>query len=116
MGMHGDHDLGHTVAGWTGTGVGVLGSVVTGLGLVAGSPAGMLVGGALVGAAALATWTLHLAGWGKASGPRPPGRRHWRTRDTAARRGHSGCVGCRMAGRRGAGAAEVAPAALSAGF
>lgn len=114
MGLHGDHDLGHTVAGWTGTGVGVLGTVITGAALVGGSAAGVWLGGAVIALAALATWTLHLAGWGKASGPRPPGQRHWRTRDTAARQGHPDCVGCRMAGRTGPRTPEAVQMAVPA--
>jgi hypothetical protein len=50
-------------------------------------------------ASALVTWALHLTGWGKPPGRRP--REQWgmRVRDTGARQGHPGCVGCRMAGR-----------------
>ncbi|MFD0530610.1 HGxxPAAW family protein [Kitasatospora arboriphila] len=35
--------------------------------------------------------------WGKATGPRPPGRRDWRLRDAHARHGHPDCLGCRLA-------------------
>ncbi|GAA2814071.1 HGxxPAAW family protein [Kitasatospora sp. CM 4170] len=99
MGAHDEHDMGHTVAGWTGTAVAVAGTAVAGVALVAGSAAGLWLGGAVTALAAVATWVLHLAGWGKATGPRPVGRRHWRTRDTAARSGHPDCLGCRLAGR-----------------
>ncbi|MET9613681.1 HGxxPAAW family protein [Kitasatospora indigofera] len=100
MSAHGDHDMGHTVAGWTGSALTIAGSTVLGLAFVAGSPAGVGAGGAILVLAALTTWLLHLSGWGKPTGPRPAGRRDWRTRDTAARQGHPDCLGCRLAGRR----------------
>ncbi|MFD7032402.1 HGxxPAAW family protein [Streptomyces sp. NPDC059917] len=99
MSAHGDVDLGHTVAGWTGTAVGVFGSTVTGLAVCLGSTPGVWAGLALVLLSLLATWVLHLAGWGKPSGPRPHAQRDWRVRDTAARAGHADCVGCRVAAR-----------------
>ncbi|MFF7203469.1 HGxxPAAW family protein [Streptomyces sp. NPDC008141] len=109
MSAHGDHDMGHTVAGWTGTAMATAGTAVLGAGLAAGSPWGLGLGGAVIVLAVLTTWLLHLAGWGKPSGPRPPGRRSWRTRDTTVRYGHPGCVGCRLAGRRPDAAPVVAP-------
>ncbi|MFD8418288.1 HGxxPAAW family protein [Streptomyces sp. NPDC059466] len=111
MGMHGDHDLGHTVAGWAGTTIAVTGCTVMGVALAAGWSAGLWLGGAVVVLAALAAWLLHLAGWGKATGPRPVAEQHWRVRDLSARHGHSGCLGCRMAGRGAAAALGVTPAA-----
>ena len=102
MSAHGDHDLGHTVAGWTGTSIGALGSTVLGAAVVTASPAVLWLGVAIVVLAALTCWILHLAGWGKAAGPRPPALQGWRTRDTGARLGHPGCLGCRLAGRGGA--------------
>ncbi|MFH9068902.1 HGxxPAAW family protein [Streptomyces alboflavus] len=114
MSMHGDHDMGHTVAGWTGTCAAVLGSAVTGVGLAADSTGGLVAGGAVVVLAALATWVLHLAGWGKPSGTRPVAERPWRVRDTAARGGHPDCLGCRLAGRGGAAAPVVVPALVPA--
>ncbi|MED7953185.1 HGxxPAAW family protein [Kitasatospora sp. NPDC058201] len=113
MGAHGDHDMGHTVAGWTGTAIVVLGSAVAGVALIAGSAPGLWAGAGLTVLGALAAWLLHLAGRGKATGPRPPGRRHWRTPDPDARRGHPDCLGCRLAGRRPdrAAAPATAPAA-----
>ncbi|MET8408444.1 HGxxPAAW family protein [Streptomyces sp. NPDC005195] len=109
MGMHGDHDLGHTVAGWAGTTIAVTGCAVTAVALAAGSATGLWLGGAVVVLAALTTWLLHLAGWGKATGPRPVTEQHWRVRDTSARRGHRGCLGCRIAGRGAAGVPGVSP-------
>ncbi|MEU1280095.1 HGxxPAAW family protein [Streptomyces sp. NPDC005805] len=109
MGMHGDEDLGHTVAGWTGTGIAVLGFTVAGTGLVWVSPALMATGGAVIALAVLVTWVLHLAGWGKASGPRPPAQQSWRVRDTVAAGGHPDCVGCRLAGRGRTRARTVTP-------
>ncbi|MFE6132531.1 HGxxPAAW family protein [Streptomyces sp. NPDC056437] len=102
MSAHGDHDMGHTVAGWTGTAMATAGTAALGAGLAAGSPWGLGLGGVVVALSAFTTWLLHLAGWGKPSGPRPRprGRRSWRTRDTTVRYGHPGCVGCRLAGRR----------------
>ncbi|WP_405832854.1 HGxxPAAW family protein [Streptomyces sp. NBC_01176] len=109
MGMHGDHDLGHTVAGWAGTTIAVTGCTVMAVALAAGWSTGLWLGGAAVVLAALATWLLHLAGWGKATGPRPVARQHWRVRDTSARRGHPDCLGCRLAGRGAAPASGVIP-------
>lgn len=81
----------------------VVRSILTGLGVVA--------------AAGLVTWLLHLAGWGKPSGPRPESAWDWRVRDTSARTGHAGCLGCRIRGPRraragalAAGPAHAAPA------
>ncbi|MFE9433732.1 HGxxPAAW family protein [Streptomyces sp. NPDC006640] len=101
-GLHGNHDLGHTVAGWTGTAVAVLGFCLTGAALTQGSSAGIAGGTTVIVAAALVTWVLHLGGWGKPSGPRPVGEQNWRTKDRAAAEGHPGCLGCRLAGRPGA--------------
>nr|BEK66561.1 hypothetical protein KPHV_37880 [Kitasatospora purpeofusca] len=112
MGAHADHDMGHTVAGWTGTAVVTLGFAVAGAAFVAGSGPGLWAGAALVLLGAVAAWALHLAGRGKATGPRPPGLRHWRTPDPAGRHGHPDCLGCRLAGRRTARAAV--PAAVRA--
>ncbi|OKK17397.1 hypothetical protein AMK16_21380 [Streptomyces sp. CB00455] len=100
MSAHGDVDLGHTVAGWTGTGLALLGFTGSGIALCAAWVPGIWLGLGVVAAAGVVTWLLHLAGWGKASGPRPEAGRNWRTRDTAARSGHAECLGCR-AGRPG---------------
>ncbi|MEU2284925.1 HGxxPAAW family protein [Streptomyces sp. NPDC013178] len=100
MSAHGDVDLGHTVAGWTGTFVAVVGCGIAGIGLTADSAVLIAVGAATVVLAAGATWVLHLAGWGKPSGPRPADQWDWRVRDLSARGGHPDCLGCRMAGRR----------------
>ncbi|MFJ4095546.1 HGxxPAAW family protein [Kitasatospora sp. NPDC089913] len=112
MGAHADHDMGHTVAGWTGTAVVTLGFAVAGAAFVAGSGSGLWAGAALILLGALAAWALHLAGRGKATGPRPPELRHWRTPDPAGRHGHPDCLGCRLAGRRSARA--TGPAATRA--
>ena len=93
------YDEGHTVAGWTGCAVAVVGSAVLGLGVIMVS-APVLAGGlAIVVVSVLVTWALHLTGWGKPPGRRP--REEWgmRVRDSSAREGHPGCVGCRLAGR-----------------
>ncbi|MFL3865776.1 hypothetical protein LT966_03995 [Streptomyces griseobrunneus] len=101
MSAHGHVDMGHTVAGWTGTVTAVVGCVVLGVAVAAVSLPVALLGTGLTLGAALLTWLLHLAGWGKPSGPRPESEWSWRVRDRSARRGHPGCLGCRMAGRRG---------------
>ncbi|MEU6231964.1 HGxxPAAW family protein [Kitasatospora sp. NPDC047058] len=111
MGAHGDHDMGHTVAGWTGSAVATLGSAVAGVAFAAGSAAGLWLGAGLVVLGGLASWVLHLAGWGKPTGPRPHGRRHWRLPDPAGGRGHPDCLGCRLAGRRPGRAPPTGPAA-----
>ncbi|MFI9778128.1 HGxxPAAW family protein [Streptomyces sp. NPDC051956] len=90
------HDEGHTVAGWAGFAVAATGAIATGLGICGWRP-GIWLGICALAAAALVTWGLHLAGWGKPPGPRPS---DLRGRDRAARDGHADCLGCRLAGRR----------------
>ncbi|MFJ3835631.1 HGxxPAAW family protein [Streptomyces sp. NPDC090054] len=112
MSAHGDVDLGHTVAGWTGTILALLGCTGAGAALCAAWVPGIRLGLGLVVGAGVVTWLLHLAGWGKPSGPRPRAEWDWRTRDTTARAGHVGCLGCRAAGpRRPAAARAPRPAA-----
>ncbi|GAA3075746.1 hypothetical protein GCM10017562_49900 [Streptomyces roseofulvus] len=111
MSAHGDVDLGHTLAGWTGTALATLGCAAAGAALCLGSAWAGALGAALLAAAALTTWLLHLAGWGKPSGPRPAAQWDWRVRDTAARAGHPDCLGCRMAGRRARALVVTPPAA-----
>ncbi|MGX1910978.1 HGxxPAAW family protein [Streptomyces phaeochromogenes] len=93
------HDEGHTVAGWTGCAVAVVGTSVAGGGMCLGSAAGIWLGLGIVGLGVLVTWGLHLAGWGKPPGIRPVAERGMRVRDRAARAGHPACVGCRLVGR-----------------
>lgn len=106
------YDEGHTIAGWTGFGIAVVGTGVVGLGVCTGSIAVVGGGLAVVVLGVLATWGLHLSGWGKPPGVRP--REQWgmRVRDPLAREGHAGCVGCRLAGR---GRARRATAAVPVG-
>ncbi|WP_405596832.1 MULTISPECIES: HGxxPAAW family protein [unclassified Streptomyces] len=91
------HDEGHTVAGWAGFAVATGGAIITGLGICGRRP-GIWLGICVLASAALVTWGLHLAGWGKPPGPRAS---DLRGRDRAARNGHADCLGCRMAGQRG---------------
>ncbi|MEU0950370.1 HGxxPAAW family protein [Streptomyces canus] len=95
------YDEGHTVAGWTGVAIATAGTSVLGVGVCLESGVLIAVGLVITAASALVTWALHLTGWGKPPGRRP--REQWgmRVRDTAARQGHPGCVGCRIAGRGG---------------
>jgi hypothetical protein len=95
------YDEGHTVAGWTGSAIGTVGSVAAGMGVCGWGP-GIPLGLAISVLALLVTWGLHLAGWGKPPGPRP--RDQWPSlvRDRSASGGHPQCLGCRLAGRRGA--------------
>ncbi|MFJ1708948.1 HGxxPAAW family protein [Kitasatospora sp. NPDC088346] len=112
--MHGHHDMGHTVAGWTGSAIALSGFTIAGVAMCAGSVPGIGLGTVLVAAGAVTTWLLHLAGWGKPSGPRPEAQWDWRVRDTMA--GHADCLGCRLAGRgRRAGAPGRAGATDAAG-
>jgi hypothetical protein len=113
MSAHGDVDLGHTVAGWTGTAIGLVGLCVTGLSVVAVSLPLALAGAAILGTAVVVTWVLHLAGWGKPGGPRPAEEWSWKVRDASARYGHPDCVGCRLAGRGSARSAARAVAVAS---
>lgn len=107
------YDEGHTVAGWTGTAIGTVGSCVLGLGICTTSALAVTGGVAVLVVAVLVTWALHLAGWGKAPGVRPVGEWRMRERDRSAPAGHPGCVGCRLAGRgrRVGGTAVTAGAA-----
>ncbi|SOD85326.1 HGxxPAAW family protein [Streptomyces sp. Ag109_G2-15] len=102
------YDEGHTVAGWTGFGIAAVGTGVVGFGVCTVSVPAVVGGLAIVGVSVLVTWVLHLSGWGKPPGVRP--REQWgmRVRDTRAREGHAGCVGCRLAGR-GRTAASAVP-------
>ncbi|MFI1367235.1 HGxxPAAW family protein [Streptomyces griseochromogenes] len=93
------YDEGHTIAGWTGTGIAAVGSGVVGLGVCTVSVPALVGGLVIVGVSVLVTWALHLSGWGKPPGVRPRERWGMRVRDTEARQGHPGCVGCRLAGR-----------------
>lgn len=108
MSAHGHVDLGHTVAGWTGTALALLGTAGAGAAVCAGWAPGVWAGLGLVLVAALVTWLLHLVGWGKPSGPRPEAEWDWRVRDSAARTGHADCLGCRVSGPRRAAATALA--------
>ncbi|MFJ6940631.1 HGxxPAAW family protein [Streptomyces sp. NPDC101132] len=107
------YDEGHTVAGWAGTAVATVGAALTGVGVCGWAP-GIWTGLAVLVLAVLLTWVLHLAGWGKAPGPRPVEDWPLRTRDLAARAGHRDCRGCRLAGRRQAPVPAAEPAAAPA--
>ncbi|MDG9702710.1 HGxxPAAW family protein [Streptomyces sp. DH37] len=97
-GLHGTYDMGHTVAGWTGTAIALTGFAGAGAALCAAWRPGIGIGLAVVAAGGLVTWVLHLTGWGKPSGPRPADQWDWRVKDPMT--GHGGCLGCRLAGRR----------------
>ncbi|MFH7598420.1 HGxxPAAW family protein [Streptomyces racemochromogenes] len=112
MSAHG-YDEGHTVAGWAGTAVAAVGAAVIGLGVCGWTP-GMAVGAAVVAAAGVLTWALHLAGWGKGPGSRPKAYWPMGARDHTARGGHAECLGCRMAGRRPAATAAAVAATATA--
>ncbi|MCX5195167.1 hypothetical protein OOK31_14870 [Streptomyces sp. NBC_00249] len=100
-------DHGHTVAGWTGTALALVGFTGAGLGVVAAWTPGIWLGLAVVALSGLVTWLLHLAGWGKPTGPRPVAEWDWRVRDSSARAGHADCLGCRISGPRRAAAAAL---------
>jgi hypothetical protein len=111
------HDEGHTIAGWTGCAIATAGAAVTGVG-ICGWYLWIWLGLGVMAAAVLVTWLLHLAGWGKPPGPRPADQWGLMTRDRTAREGHSGCLGCRLAGRRGVPvhtATAVGPAVTASG-
>ncbi|MEU6314871.1 HGxxPAAW family protein [Streptomyces sp. NPDC047014] len=108
MSAHGHVDLGHTVAGWTGTTLALLGFAGAGASVCAAWLPGIGIGLGVVALAGLVTWLLHLVGWGKPSGPRPEPAWDWRVRDTVARTGHADCLGCRMRGGRRAATSRSA--------
>lgn len=108
------YDEGHTIAGWTGFGIAAVGSGVVGLGVCTTSVPAVVGGLAIVAVSVLVTWVLHLSGWGKPPGVRPRDQWGMRIRDTRARDGHAGCVGCRLAGR-GRTAADVMPVPVAQG-
>lgn len=68
---------------------------------------GIWLGLGVVVVAGIVTWVLHLAGWGKPSGPRPEADWDWRVRDAGAHAGHADCIGCRAKGPRRARAAAL---------
>ncbi|MGW0752150.1 HGxxPAAW family protein [Streptomyces sp. NPDC002587] len=117
MSAHGHVDLGHTVAGWTGTALALLGFAGAGAAMCAAWTPGVWLGLGAVAAAGIVAWLLHLAGWGKPGGPRSDAEWGWRTRDATARTGHADRVGCRAGrpGRARAAASRPRPAALPAG-
>ncbi|MFF3511604.1 HGxxPAAW family protein [Streptomyces sp. NPDC002573] len=110
MSEHG-HEEGHTLAGWTGCVLATAGALLIGAG-ICGWRAGIWPGLGLVVVSVLATWFLHLAGWGKPPGLRPVDQRGMRARDLSARRGHANCLGCRLAGRGAAPASQVPETAV----
>lgn len=93
------YDEGHTVAGWTGTGIATVGATVLGAGVCVVSGVLMAGGIGILAASVLVTWALHLTGWGKPPGVRPRGQWPMGARDLTARDGHANCWGCRLAGR-----------------
>jgi hypothetical protein len=107
------YDEGHTIAGWTGFGIAMVGSTVVGAGVVMASVPALVGGLVITAGSVLVTWILHLTGWGKPPGVRPRDQWGMRVRDTQAREGHPGCVGCRLAGR-GRRVESPAPGAIPA--
>jgi hypothetical protein len=77
------------------------------MGVVGWRP-GIWIGAAVLAASVLTTWALHLAGWGKPPAPRSVDQRRLLVRDRSVREGHANCLGCRLAGRRGARQVEAA--------
>ncbi|MFJ7587803.1 HGxxPAAW family protein [Streptomyces sp. NPDC097617] len=114
MSAHGHVDLGHTVAGWTGTALALPGFAAAGVAVCAAWAPGIWIGLGVVAAAGIVTWLLHLAGWGKPSGPRPEVDWDWRVRDAVAHAGHAHCLGCRVSGPRRALAAAPRPRSAAA--
>ncbi|MFE0517056.1 HGxxPAAW family protein, partial [Streptomyces sp. NPDC058964] len=61
MSAHGDYDMGHTVAGWTGTAMASAGFTVCGLGMVTGSLVPLVGGVVIVVLAVLTTCEIELS-------------------------------------------------------
>ncbi|WP_436758412.1 HGxxPAAW family protein [Streptosporangium sp. V21-05] len=78
--IHEEHDMGHTVAGWTGSIVCITGFAISGVAMVAASVPFFWIGAGVVALGGALGWLLHQMGLGKEIGPRPASERgmHWR--------------------------------------
>ncbi|WP_051753292.1 HGxxPAAW family protein [Streptosporangium amethystogenes] len=78
--IHEEHDMGHTVAGWTGSIVCITGFAISGLAMVAASVPFFWAGVGVVVLGGALGWLLHQMGFGKEIGPRPVSERGMRRR------------------------------------
>ncbi|MFF3443318.1 HGxxPAAW family protein [Streptosporangium sp. NPDC002721] len=78
--IHEEHDMGHTVAGWTGSIVCIVGFAISGVAMVAASVPFFWVGAGVVALGGALGWLLHQMGLGKEIGPRPVSERGMRWR------------------------------------
>jgi hypothetical protein len=78
--IHEEHDMGHTVAGWTGSIVCITGFAISGVAMTAASVPFFWIGAGVVVLGGALGWLLHQMGLGKEVGPRPVSERgmHWR--------------------------------------
>ncbi|WP_440070511.1 HGxxPAAW family protein [Streptosporangium sp. OZ121] len=85
--IHEEHDMGHTVAGWTGSIVCITGFAISGMAMVAASVPFFWVGAGVVALGGALGWLLHRMGLGKEIGPRPASERGMRRRPASSARG-----------------------------
>ncbi|MEV4377939.1 HGxxPAAW family protein [Streptosporangium sp. NPDC049644] len=78
--IHEEHDMGHTVAGWTGSIVCMTGFAISGLAMVADGVVFFWAGVGVVVLGGALGWLLHRMGFGKEIGPRPVSERGMRRR------------------------------------
>ncbi|MER5645444.1 HGxxPAAW family protein [Streptosporangium sp. NPDC002524] len=78
--IHEEHDMGHTVAGWTGSIVCITGFAISGVAMVVASVPFFWIGAGVVALGGALGWLLHRLGLGKEIGPRPASERGMRLR------------------------------------
>ncbi|MGS2646767.1 HGxxPAAW family protein [Streptosporangium sp. LJ11] len=82
--IHEEHDMGHTVAGWTGSIVCITGFAISGVAMVSASVLFFWVGAGVVALGGSLGWLLHRMGFGKEIGPRPAAERGMRRRPASS--------------------------------
>ncbi|MEV4525711.1 HGxxPAAW family protein [Streptosporangium sp. NPDC049304] len=78
--IHEEHDMGHTVAGWTGSIVCIIGFAISGVAMTAADVLFFWIGAGVVILGGALGWLLHRLGFGKEIGPRPVSERGMRRR------------------------------------
>lgn len=91
--IHEEHDMGHTVAGWTGSIVCITGFAISGVAMVAAGVPFFWIGAGVVALGGALGWLLHQMGLGKEIGPRPASERGMRRRPASRTPRTSGTAG-----------------------